>query len=48
MVSTRKTKHQQKEQLSRLNKAIDDFVIGNGTNVSVMENETSEQPTNRN
>ena len=46
MVSTREKKNQQKKQLSQLNATLNDFVIGNGTNVSAMENETLEQQTN--
>ena len=42
MVSTRKKKSQQKTQLNQLN----DFIIGDGTNVNAMEKETLEQQTN--
>ena len=42
MVSTRKKKIQQKNNLFTVN----DFVLGYGSNVSVMENETLEQQIN--
>ena len=45
MVSTRKKRNQQKKQLSQLNETLNDFITGNGTNVSAMENETLEQLT---
>ena len=46
MVSTREKKIQQKKQLSQLNGILNDFIIGNGTNLSAMQNETLEQQTN--
>ena len=46
MVDTRKKKNQQKIQLSQLNGTLNDFVIGNGTNVSAIENETSKNRPN--
>ena len=46
MVCTRKNKNQQKRKLSLLNRTLNDFIIGNGTNVNAMENETLEQQTN--
>ena len=35
----------EKKQLSQLNRTLNEFVIGNGTNVSAMENETLEPQT---
>ena len=46
MVSTRKKRNQQKRQFGQLNKTLNNFVNGNGTNVGVMENETLEQQNN--
>ena len=43
MVSTRKMKNQQKRQFSQLNETLNDFIIGNNTNMGVTENENSEQ-----
>ena len=45
MVSTRKRRNQQKTQLSHLNETLNDFIIGNGSNVSAMENEILQQQT---
>ena len=39
-------KSAEKEQLSQLNEALNDVNNGNGSNVSIMENETLEQQTN--
>ena len=44
--STRKKKNQQRRQLSQLNETLNDFIIANGSNVNVMENETLELQTN--
>ena len=46
MVSTRKKKNQQKWRLRQVGETLNDFVVGNGTNVSAMENDTLEQQTN--
>ena len=47
MVSTREEKNQQKKrQIGQLKVAWNDFNLRDGTNVSVMENETLEQQTN--
>ena len=45
MVSTRKKKNQNKKQLNWSKETLDDLVIGNGTNVSAMGNETLEPRT---
>ena len=45
MVITRKKRNQQKK-LSHLNETLDDFIIGNATGKSAMENETLEEQTN--
>ena len=45
MVSRRKKKNQQKKQLTQLNGTSVNFVIGKGTNVSAMENETIKRQT---
>ena len=39
MVTTRKKKGQKKEQLSRLDETLNDFVIGKSTTVNTMGNE---------
>ena len=46
VISARTKKNQKKKQFSQLNETSKAFTIGNGTNVSAMENETSEQQTN--
>ena len=47
MVSKRKKKKSsEKKQLSLSRETSNDFIVGNGTNVSAMENETLEQQTN--
>ena len=39
MVSARKKKHQYKEkQISQMNRTLNDFVIGNDTNVDAIKN----------
>ena len=40
--STRKKRNQQKKQLNQLNETLNDLVIGNITNVNVIENESFE------
>ena len=39
MVSTRKKKNQNKNQLSQLNETLNDFVIDNGTTGNTVRNE---------
>ena len=46
MLSSRKKKNQQKEQLSQLYETSNDFVIGNSVNLNVSKNEILEQQTN--
>ena len=46
MVSTRKKRNQRKRQSSQLYETLNDFIIGNGTKVIAMENETLEQQRN--
>ena len=43
---TREKRTEEKRQLSPLNETLNDFIVGKGTNVSAMENETLEQQTN--
>ena len=37
MISTRKKKNQQKNQLSQLNETLSDFIIGNNANMGLSE-----------
>ena len=46
MVSTRKKKHQDKKQLSLLNKTLNVFAIGTITNIKSIGNESLEAQTN--
>ena len=46
MVSTRKKQHQHKKQLSQFNETLSDFVIGNNTSASAIENGTLEFQAN--
>ena len=46
MVSKRRKKNQQKKQHSQLNETLNDFIIGNGTWVSAMQNKILGQQTN--
>ena len=46
MVSTRKKKTQQIKQPNQLSETLNDFLLGDGVNVSAMENETLERQTN--
>ena len=43
MISTRKKKNQQKNQLSQLNETLSDFISGNNTNMGLSEKENWEQ-----
>ena len=45
-VFTRKKEKSAEKQLGQLNETLNDFIIGNGFNVSAMENETLEQHNN--
>ena len=45
MVSMRKKKTQQKRQLSQLDEALIDFVIGYGANANVFESDNLDQQT---
>ena len=46
IVSKRKKNNNQRSQISQLNETLNDFVIGNTTNVSAARNETLEPQTN--
>ena len=46
MLSTRKKKNQQDKQLKKLNETLKEFIVGKGSNVSAVKNETLEQQTN--